>query len=148
MYYNRCQSLTGHGGSVTSAAMEDNHQRKIVKLFQKGKVNLLICTSVAEEGLDITQCSLVVRFDLPLTEAAYIQSRGRARKPESMYVMFHELGNKQELEYVDGLSKAENYMRHFAQERKKAEGAEAGDDDEDIFRLNFYFKFDILCDCW
>lgn len=34
----RCQSLTGHGGTVMATAMEDKHQRRIVKLFRGGQV--------------------------------------------------------------------------------------------------------------
>lgn len=54
------------------------------------QVNLLIATSVGEEGLDIQTCCLVVRFDLPETVASFIQSRGRARMTNSKYVVLLE----------------------------------------------------------
>lgn len=54
------------------------------------QVNLLVATSVAEEGLDIRQCNVVIRFDLAKTVLAYIQSRGRARKPGSDYILMLE----------------------------------------------------------
>lgn len=54
------------------------------------QVNLLVATSVAEEGLDIRQCNVVIRFDLAKTVLAYIQSRGRARKPGSDYILMVE----------------------------------------------------------
>lgn len=41
---------------------------------------------MGEEGLDIQTCCLVIRFDLPETVASFIQSRGRARMPQSEYV--------------------------------------------------------------
>jgi len=50
----------------------------------------LVATSVAEEGLDIRQCNVVIRFDLAKTVLAYIQSRGRARKPGSDYILMVE----------------------------------------------------------
>lgn len=50
------------------------------------QLNLLIATKVGEEGLDIQTCCLVIRFDLPETVASFIQSRGRARMPQSEYV--------------------------------------------------------------
>lgn len=53
-------------------------------------MNLLVATSVAEEGLDIRQCNVVIRFDLAKTILAYIQSRGRARKPGSDYILMVE----------------------------------------------------------
>lgn len=54
------------------------------------QVTLLVATSVAEEGLDIRQCNVVIRFDLAKTVLAYIQSRGRARKPGSDYILMAE----------------------------------------------------------
>lgn len=53
-------------------------------------MNLLVATNVAEEGLDIQTCCLVVRFDLPETVASFIQSRGRARMTTSEYVFLVE----------------------------------------------------------
>lgn len=50
------------------------------------QLNLLLATKVGEEGLDIQTCCLVIRFDLPETVASFIQSRGRARMPQSEYV--------------------------------------------------------------
>lgn len=74
------------------------------------QVNLLVSTSVAEEGLDITECQLVLRFDLPKTEAAYIQSRGRARKENSVYVMFVERNNTEMVEQVSHLAYAKSIL--------------------------------------
>lgn len=53
-------------------------------------MTVLVATSVAEEGLDIRQCNVVIRFDLAKTVLAYIQSRGRARKPGSDYILMVE----------------------------------------------------------
>lgn len=54
------------------------------------QLNLLVATNVAEEGLDIQTCCLVVRFDLPQTVSSFIQSRGRARMLTSEYVFLLE----------------------------------------------------------
>ncbi|GMH46000.1 hypothetical protein BSKO_13964 [Bryopsis sp. KO-2023] len=128
----RCQSLTGHGGSVMSTAMEDKHQRRIVKLFRDGEVNLLISTSVAEEGLDITDCRLVVRFDLPKTEAAYIQSRGRARRMNSMYIMFVERNNAEMMAQINRLQAAEESMKNYADFLRHNFSNQDADDGEDF----------------
>ena len=125
----KCQSLTGHNGAILAASMEDHHQRKIVEMFRTGRVNLLICTSVAEEGLDITHCSMVIRFDLPVTEASYIQSRGRARKPGSSYVMFINADDTTEKTMIVNLRFAEQCMKQFAMYRQNRDDM---DDDEDV----------------
>lgn len=41
-----------------------NEQHEIIEQFRTGKVNLLIATTVAEEGLDIPECNIVIRYGL------------------------------------------------------------------------------------
>lgn len=53
-------------------------------------MNILFTTDVAEEGIDVHNCSCVIRFDLPKTVRSYIQSRGRARQNDSQYILMLE----------------------------------------------------------
>jgi endoribonuclease Dicer len=53
-------------------------------------VNLLFTTDVTEEGIDVPNCSCVIRFDLPRTVCSYVQSRGRARRSSSSFVLMIE----------------------------------------------------------
>ena len=55
--------------------------------FRSGKNNLLVCTSVMEEGVDISSMNLVIRFEEPANFRAFIQSRGRARMVKSKFVL-------------------------------------------------------------
>lgn len=52
-------------------------QDEILELFKEGNHKVIIATSVAEEGLDILKCSLVVRYDHVTNEIAMVQSRGK-----------------------------------------------------------------------
>ncbi|KAM7272342.1 hypothetical protein ACFE04_027005 [Oxalis oulophora] len=61
-------------------------QNEIVEEFRKGLVNIIVATSILEEGLDVQSCNLVVRFDPSATVCSFIQSRGRARKQNSVYL--------------------------------------------------------------
>ncbi|KAL6903528.1 hypothetical protein ACP4OV_004341 [Aristida adscensionis] len=88
----KCEFLVGcHSGLKN---MSRNKMGSIIEKFSSGEVNLLVATSVGEEGLDIQTCCLVVRFDLPETVSSFIQSRGRARMTKSKYVFLLERGNQ------------------------------------------------------
>ncbi|KPJ04293.1 Endoribonuclease Dicer [Papilio xuthus] len=68
-------------------------QQALLKFANKD-LNTLITTSIIEEGIDIPQCRLVLRFDPPLEYRSYIQSKGRARSSESSYVILISNENK------------------------------------------------------
>jgi len=70
--------------------MKVKKQHEILERFRKEKINLLISTSVVEEGLDVPKCNLVIRFDFPPNFRAYIQSKGRARAKPSKYILLLE----------------------------------------------------------
>ena len=58
-------------------------QAEVVSNFRGGLTNLLIATSVAEEGLDIPDCNLMIRYEHVTNEIAKEQTRGRARAENS-----------------------------------------------------------------
>ncbi|KAM1612294.1 hypothetical protein FF2_000964 [Malus domestica] len=109
-----CASLIGHNNSqeMRSCQMQDT-----IAKFKDGRVTLLVATSVAEEGLDIRQCNVVIRFDLAKTVLAYIQSRGRARKPGSDYILMVERGNLAHEAFLRNARNSEETLRKEAIER-------------------------------
>ncbi|XP_025971571.2 ATP-dependent RNA helicase DHX58 [Dromaius novaehollandiae] len=81
----RAAVLTGAGYSNQTKHMTQNEQQDVIMSFRKGDLNLLFSTSVAEEGLDILECNIVVRYGLMTNEIAMVQARGRARAENSTY---------------------------------------------------------------
>ncbi|KAM3863787.1 ATP-dependent RNA helicase DHX58 [Diretmus argenteus] len=75
--------LTGAGNGISY--MTQSQQQDTIRNFREGTLNLLISTSVAEEGLDIPECNLVVRYGLITNEIAQQQASGRARARDSVY---------------------------------------------------------------
>ena len=67
-------------------------QAETLDEFRSGEKNLIIATAVAEEGLDIQACGNVIRWDVPNNMASWAQSRGRARRKRSTFVLMFERG--------------------------------------------------------
>uniref|UniRef100_A0A4W3I732 RNA helicase n=1 Tax=Callorhinchus milii TaxID=7868 RepID=A0A4W3I732_CALMI len=79
--------LTGAGNNSQYKHMTQHEQKEVLNKFHDGEINLLIATTVAEEGLDIKECNFVIRYDLVTNEIAMVQARGRARCNDSTYAL-------------------------------------------------------------
>ncbi|KAL6052236.1 Dicer-like protein 1 [Balamuthia mandrillaris] len=76
--------------------MSWKRQQEAVKQFKEGHANVLISTSVVEEGFDVPSCDMVLIFDSLTSATALVQCRGRARRMHSRFIVFSE--NKAETE--------------------------------------------------
>ncbi|CAE6112025.1 unnamed protein product [Arabidopsis arenosa] len=91
-------------------SMSRRGMETILKRFQSKELNLLVATKVGEEGLDIQTCCLVIRYDLPETVTSFIQSRGRARMPQSEYAFLVDSGNEKEMDLIENFKLDEDRM--------------------------------------
>ncbi|EDO47177.1 predicted protein, partial [Nematostella vectensis] len=68
------------GNSDGRGGMTQREQEEVIAKFRAGsECNIIIATTVAEEGLDIDDCSYVIRYDMMGNEISSVQSRGRVR---------------------------------------------------------------------
>ncbi|NXJ15676.1 DHX58 helicase, partial [Odontophorus gujanensis] len=93
----RAAALTGAGYSNQTKGMTQNEQQDVITQFRNGELNLLFSTSVAEEGLDIPECNIVVRYGLMTNEIAMVQARGRARAQNSVYSVLAKANSREVL---------------------------------------------------
>lgn len=70
--------------------MEEKDLEMSVKRFRRGENNILLATSVIEEGFDVSFCNRVIVFDPISTVKSYVQLRGRAREKNSSFAIFAE----------------------------------------------------------
>ncbi|KAF3609888.1 hypothetical protein DY000_02051583 [Brassica cretica] len=88
--YNSWKTKYVAGNNSGLQSQTRKKQNETVEDFRKGLVNIIVSTSILEEGLDVQSCNLVVGFDPASTICSFIQSQGRARMPNSDYLMMVE----------------------------------------------------------
>ncbi|XP_052100654.1 antiviral innate immune response receptor RIG-I-like [Mytilus californianus] len=79
--------FVGAQAAGAKGGMTKKDQTEILRLFKDGNRQVVCATSVAEEGLDIPTCNLVIRYDHVTNETAMIQSRGRGRAEGCQFVI-------------------------------------------------------------
>jgi ERCC4-related helicase len=82
----RPDTCVGHNQSSDIVGMTDHQQQDVLKKFEEGRVNVLVATSVLEEGLDVADCNLVIRFLYVKNEISQKQTGGRGRSDDSQHV--------------------------------------------------------------
>jgi endoribonuclease Dicer len=108
-----CDVLVGVNARAGEEHVSLRSQILTLQKFRRTELNCLFATSVAEEGLDIPQCNLVVRFDLYRTMIGYVQSKGRARHRNSKYLHMLEEGNNDHRKRLLDAQYDEQVMRDF-----------------------------------
>ena len=73
----------GNKSRIFSSEMAQNtgmsqvQQKEVIENFKSGKHNILVCTSIGEEGLDIGEVDLIIFFDATASLVRNIQRMGR-----------------------------------------------------------------------
>ncbi len=76
----------GNAGFNTTALqgnMTQNQRQRALSGFRKGKFDILVATDIAARGIDISEISHVINFDMPDTVDAYIHRIGRAGRAQA-----------------------------------------------------------------
>ncbi|KKA28156.1 hypothetical protein TD95_004288 [Thielaviopsis punctulata] len=107
----KAQVLLGVSGN--SQLLTFRQQSLTIHRFRKGELNCLFATSVAEEGLDIPDCDVIIRFDLYKTMIQYIQSKGRARHKHARYYTLMEQANVDHIRRVAFATRDAVLLRRF-----------------------------------
>uniref|UniRef100_A0A182MLF3 ribonuclease III n=1 Tax=Anopheles culicifacies TaxID=139723 RepID=A0A182MLF3_9DIPT len=110
------------------AALEHRKQEEVLKRFRMHECNLLIGTSVLEEGIELPKCNLVIRWNSPSNYRSYAQCKGRAKAPGAYHILFvtpeppvslGESKDQEETESLEGLFSDET-LEHECEAAKDA----------------------------
>ncbi|XP_011149855.1 endoribonuclease Dcr-1 [Harpegnathos saltator] len=81
------ERTTDDVGYSRDLEMEHRKQEEVLKRFRIHECNLLIATSILEEGIDIPKCNFVMRYDFPKNYQSYVQCKSRARAIDALHVL-------------------------------------------------------------
>ena len=73
----RASKFVGQSKRQGDPGMKQEEQNAILEKFREAEFNVLVATSIAEEGLDIPEVDLVVFYEPIPSEIRHIQRRGR-----------------------------------------------------------------------
>lgn len=116
--YQRCEregiksvKFFGQGSRDGEKGLSQKQQREIIKSFKMGNYDVLLSTSVAEEGIDIPAVDLVILYEPVPSEVRMIQRRGRTgRKSTGRMKVLITKGTRDEGYYWSSINK-ERKMR-------------------------------------
>jgi len=123
----RVAKLVGQAESSGEKGLKQKEQVGVLEQFRNGQHNVLVATSVGEEGLDVANTDLVVFYEPVPSEIRAIQRRGRTgRKRAGRVVVLIARGTRDEAYLYASLNK-ERRMKHglsSLQKKMEREGAE------------------------
>jgi len=73
----KAERFVGQGEREDDPGMTQHQQHEALTKLRNGEANVLVATSIAEEGLDIPEVDHVVFYEPVASEIRYIQRRGR-----------------------------------------------------------------------
>ncbi|MFQ5974926.1 MAG: DEAD/DEAH box helicase [Candidatus Hydrothermarchaeales archaeon] len=111
--------FVGQANKEGDAGLSQKRQLDILQKFREGEYNILVATSVAEEGLDIPKVDLVIFYEPIPSEIRTIQRRGRTgRSRAGRVVVLMAKKTKDEGFYWSSFHK-EKRMRSILERLKK-----------------------------
>ena len=104
--------FVGQANRADGAGLKQNEQKNILDDFRNKQFNVLIATSVAEEGLDIPDVEIVIFYEPIPSEIRTIQRRGRTGRSS--------IGKVKVL--ITSSTRDETYLYAEVQREKKMKG--------------------------
>lgn len=83
----KASRFVGQAKRQGDPGMKQDEQSSILESFRNGEFDVLVATSIAEEGLDIPEVDLVIFYEPIPSEIRYIQRRGRTGRKSAGTVL-------------------------------------------------------------
>ena len=143
------EKFIGQTTKINDCGFTQHKQIEILQEFRDDKINILIATSVAEEGLDIPNVDAIIFYEPVPSEIRLIQRRGRTGRfaPGRCYILltestvdipFHIVAKKKENAMNSILMEPEQLELNTSLKRKKINFST---DTNDFSKLDIYKNF-------
>ncbi len=105
----------GQASRETEKGLTQKKQKEIIKAFKNGEYDVLISTSVAEEGIDIPAVDLVILYEPVPSEIRMIQRRGRTGRKNlgKMFILITK-GTRDESYYWSSINKEKQMKKQLS----------------------------------
>ncbi len=107
----------------SNGGMSQDEQKRVIEDFRKGIYNVLISTSIGEEGIDIPATSMVLFYEPVPSAIRHIQRRGRTARggmPGEVYILIMR-GSRDEAYYWSSRRKEKKMMEQIRRLRRMIE---------------------------
>ncbi|KAJ4287332.1 3'-5' DNA helicase [Kalmusia sp. IMI 367209] len=92
----RPRVFVGQSSGKNSDGMNQKEQLEVIEQFKQGTFNVLVATSIGEEGLDIGEIDLIICYDSKASPIRMLQRMGRTgRKREGKVIMLQMEGKEE-----------------------------------------------------
>jgi len=79
---------SGFSATALQGNLSQNRRQEAMDNFRSGRVQVMVATDIAARGIDVTQVTHVINFDLPDTAEAYTHRTGRTGRMERLGTAF------------------------------------------------------------
>jgi len=110
----------------SNGGLRQKEQVELLEMFRSGEYNVIVSTSVGEEGLDVTSTDAVIFYEPVPSEIRSIQRRGRTgRSRAGNVVIFITKGTRDEAYYYSSLNKERSMRRRLETMKEELIGENA-----------------------
>ena len=134
----RAVKFIGQASKAEDKGLKQKEQVEIINKFKEGVYNVLIATSVAEEGLDIPATDLVLFYEPIPSAIRSIQRKGRtARKKVGKVIVLIAKGTRDEAYYWLSRSKEREMRKRISEMRTMEMETEMNDEGQEKEKQEF-----------
>lgn len=107
--------FVGQADSKRSEGMKQKQQIETIEKFRAGEFNVLVATSIGEEGLDIGQVDLIICYDASASPIRMLQRMGRTGRKRAGNIALLLMKGREEEQYRKAKDNYEKMQRFICE---------------------------------